>query len=805
MRFSIDQESVNEIISMLTEYRDDINTEFRTFLDEIKTVAIKTNYNKLLYALQGIVDLYNKTVCGSMRENLISKWLDEGESLHSFAEDLYMGEESEFVARQIENSIENIFIFENFDEFLSLKFNGDSNINNDDFNDIIMHFDTFEKNIESIKNTYLNDFTIRIDENELYRFLLPIVESVSVSITSFVNASKEKLSQLEYNYNTKMRSAKEQVEESKKNSKKLEFDLDLFDFDDFKKDLNDKGTAFNVSQMGKNDGDNSKKTKNTEKINNEIVKELTKYAFNMATKSQNLGIEEFKKLTEYLYRKISNEAYTVKKKLTYDLIAQLMTVYQKFYSEFGDYLTDHFNSYDEKYKFISKEYLGVTNERGNFRYFSNDDDCIFKSHAFNTYTVFDRVSIMLKNIANECKKGNANDTNLIYGAYVLFTPILNGYIDKEDFDIFSEFNKWAADEILKIIGKESLIAEYESLDIKFKGEKFDEENINLAVAVVEKIVNKIGVETFNILVSDNYDVLTESRKVYEKFSQSGFSKQAEKSSQNYGRYTVSNESIRMMSTKYEQINSVLAPIDKFYKDKFESLDRNFENVNSTIHNISSFLGLWGLGSWNLSKLFSVEDSDETIFKKIQLGGIALSSRSFAGKIINGGAHMLKIMDWAMPHFKKSKILVNLSEKVWNLTRKDIQIPYYNKKLDLYILEHYEIKYGYKKDITNNFSYFHKVAISIQNDLYRRVFENSIFAAEIILSLKKYHITETEPLKNRAICCGIFLNLVRSAMECKLLLKSSTSNDIVDKLYEIYYEKEGVVPRVELNPMKRKLP
>lgn len=43
-----------------------------------------------------------------MRKQLLAQWIEEGESLHSFAEDVYMGEESEEAVKKIENSLRKI-------------------------------------------------------------------------------------------------------------------------------------------------------------------------------------------------------------------------------------------------------------------------------------------------------------------------------------------------------------------------------------------------------------------------------------------------------------------------------------------------------------------------------------------------------------------------------------------------------------------------------------------------------------------------------------------------------------------------
>ena len=47
--------------------------------------------------------------------------------------------------------------------------------------------------------------------------------------------------------------------------------------------------------------------------------------------------------------------------------------------------------------------------------------------------------------------GKANDINLIYGSYVLFTPILEGDIAEEDSNKYGKFSKWASDEIIRIV------------------------------------------------------------------------------------------------------------------------------------------------------------------------------------------------------------------------------------------------------------------------------------------------------------------------------------------------------------------
>ena len=90
---------------------------------------------------------------------------------------------------------------------------------------------------------------------------------------------------------------------------------------------------------------------------------------------------------------------------------------------------------------------------------------------------------------------------------------------------------------------------------------------------------------------------------------------------------MTEKSIRQTAPFYVQADAILKPLDKFYKDKFSSLENGLNKVNSVIHALSSFMGLWGLGTWNLTKLFSAEDDRNNIpwSDRIQLGGLALAS------------------------------------------------------------------------------------------------------------------------------------------------------------------------------------
>jgi hypothetical protein len=487
----------------------------------------------------------------------------------------------------------------------------------------------------------------------------------------------------------------------------------------------------------------------------------------------------------------------------------MMTIYEEFYKEFGGYLYCAPEEPFSDVEYRVNELLKVTMQRGNCPFFDNEEEWQLYNGAVHNGAAkfYDHSARMVRNVAEAYKKDKTLALNLVYGMYVVTLPIRNCRL-REETENFKRFCNKAftqIEDILKITSEAGSEEKNQDEDLTFEGENFSDENIKLFVVVVERIINQVGVDELNSSVEKHYSTLSDSRKAYSKKATSRDTVVEHNIDSNtYGRYTVTRKSIQAMAPICNQTNTILEPIDKFYKEKFDSLGKDFDKANATIHAISSFCGLWGLGTWKLSGMFSTKDSDATILEKIQLGEVALATCTTAGKIINGGAHLLKIIDWAMPYFKKSKKLVRLNEKVWNLTRQDIQIPYIQKMMDQYMMEHYELKYGMSKGLSPYFKYYHSVATTIEDNHQRRAFENSVFAAETFMTPQNYSFSETDPIKNRAICCGVFLNLVRSGMCSKQDIEAGTANDIVDKLYNIYISKENVTPRVDISPEGRTL-
>lgn len=765
MRISLREEDTSEYIALYQAFLEEMQAINMQANNEFNNIMEQSKYDRLQKLISSIIDTYMEIIVNNIDTGVFITWKESNASLRACLKMYQAGEGADEVCIQIEQKMNDLIL-----EILKIEKMGFvlterpvvSENELEQLEDICKQAQT---EILEIKSNYLSLIESKSGENDIYGTLRPLVTGVSSNIKSF--------------FETSLHSFEKLHDFVKENSLRMQ----------------------NIAQENAMESTNDLADK-------KFVNEVSGIVSNMEKLESSELMNPFRQLTQYLYNTIFSDLGEEEKKVPYKVIEKIVPIYRKFYEEYGEILLDKFQTSEERQEYVQREYINVIKERNNVQYFNDSEFETFTCHADQTYVVFDRVADMEKNIAVACQNKVANDLNLLYGAYVLFTPIMEGHINKENEAEYAKFSTWACEKIKGILGIED---KQEEEALKFTGEKFSEKNIQLFVVVVEKIINQTGVDVLNKAVDKSYDDLVASRKIYTKKVKAEKAKKLKLAHNTYGRYTVTNKSIQMMQSECAYMNSILEPLDKFYREKFKKLGENFEKANTAIHTLSTFISSWGSGAWDLSKLLLKEETEKpgiqnesdkinglfrTIMQKIMLDGVALSSYNKAGLIIKGGT---KIFDWAMPHMKKSKILVRLSEKVWNLTRQDIQITQERKYWDQYIMEHYELEYGMLKGKSIWFPYYHKVTITIKDKHQRRTLENALFASEKVMQGVQCNgkfVREKE--------IGLFLNLVRSGMCSKQDMESSVSNEIVDKLYNVYIEEENIVPQVKINPDNLKI-
>lgn len=752
-----------------------LNNKVSNVLNEIMQ---ESKYDKLQRKISQIIDTYTETIVNKVENGIFDTWVESNGSLRACLKTYRAGDAADEVCAQIEQNmndlIQDILKIEKAELIVTER----PIVSEEGLEQLEDAFRNARTEIQDIKSEYLAQINSRNDDNEIFGTLRPLFEGIASNLDSFFEASLnsfEKMHEFVRGISLQLHNIAEE---------------------------NGVGNSSDVVI----NPDSKKSTPASPSITNTTL--------TMGDNSDSSSFVRFKDITNKIYNSIDDDYYVNnnKKKLPYESLILLIPIYHRFYSEYGKLLKDSFKTNEERENYVKREYFGVTKERKNEQFFEGEGLLTFNNQAHHTYSVFDKVAEMERNIVNACINGTASDENLLYGAYVLFNPILDGHMEKQDESEFSSFSIWAAEEIQKILEmkqykEESVDKEAEEEKIKFEGDNFTEENIKLFVSIVEKMVNQVGVDEINSSVEKYHDVLRNSRNTYSRKVPKNASSNNTIDSNTYGRYTVTRKSIQLMAPICSRTDFILEPIDKFYKEKFNSLGERFDKANKVIHEVSSFCAKWGLGTIKLSdQKITSEDSLESILKKVELGGIALSTLTAkaptTGLLLQGGSLMLSVLDKAMPHFKKNTILVRLNEKFWNLTRQDIQIPYVHKMMDLYMMEHYEMKYGMCKGQSKYFEFYHSVVMSIKDEQQRRAFENAVFSAEELLTPKNYIVTETDFYKRENLLHGVFLNLVRSGMCSKQGIESGTANDIVDKLYNIYVSNKKLNPRVDVRADQR---
>lgn len=198
------------------------------FQDDLIAHISTANYDKLLKAVDGIIELYNESVRHELKTTILKKWQDVCESMTFFTERMDMGDESEQVASEIEESLVSVFETDIENRLHEVDIDGRTSASIEDFNSVNEIFDTVVKKVQALSDDFNSEAERLGEENEFYRFLIPIVLAYSSGICSYFKDATKNLENLEDSYISKMVEKRDAVQESKQ-----EVDLSsLLDFSD---------------------------------------------------------------------------------------------------------------------------------------------------------------------------------------------------------------------------------------------------------------------------------------------------------------------------------------------------------------------------------------------------------------------------------------------------------------------------------------------------------------------------------------------------------------------------------------------
>ncbi|MCI8659024.1 MAG: hypothetical protein HFG54_02080 [Lachnospiraceae bacterium] len=226
--FSLSDNSVNEINTLLEQYAESIVELINGLQDELIEHISSANYDKLLRAVDGIIELYNDAVRSELKHNVFEKWRDTCESMTYFSESMEMGEEAETVAASIEESLSNVFDAQIDNRLSEVVIDGKTSASIYDFDQVKEIFSKVVAKAHELSDDFTSQIEKLSEENEFYRFLLPVITAYNVGIATYFDQSRKNLDDLEDSYLDKMESKRDAAIESKK-----EVDLSsLLDFSD---------------------------------------------------------------------------------------------------------------------------------------------------------------------------------------------------------------------------------------------------------------------------------------------------------------------------------------------------------------------------------------------------------------------------------------------------------------------------------------------------------------------------------------------------------------------------------------------
>ena len=214
--FSLSEDSVNGINVLIEHYSEDIVNLINGFQNELIGHLSSDYYDKLLRAVDGIIELYNDSVQTELKQRIFEKWKDACESMTSFSESMEMGEESETVASDIEECLSGIFDAQLENRLKEVEIEGKTGASAYDFERIKEIFSGIVTKVQQLSDDFSSQIERLGEENELYSFLLPVITAYSAGIAAFFEQSRKQLGELEDNYLNKMKAKRDAALEGKK-------------------------------------------------------------------------------------------------------------------------------------------------------------------------------------------------------------------------------------------------------------------------------------------------------------------------------------------------------------------------------------------------------------------------------------------------------------------------------------------------------------------------------------------------------------------------------------------------------------
>lgn len=210
--FSLTEESCGQIKELIQTYAEDVRRAIHEFQDPLIERASQRTHQKLVRAIDGIIELYNDSVRFALKRAVLDKWQDQCQSMVDYARTMGMGEESEAAAADLQDAISELFDVSVENRIREIHGETPIGARGSDFEAAKESFAAASKQVERLSEELLSQAEELSEQNTFYQFLIPVIHAYCSGIRSFFHAAECKLGELQENYVDKL---KEQYQSAK--------------------------------------------------------------------------------------------------------------------------------------------------------------------------------------------------------------------------------------------------------------------------------------------------------------------------------------------------------------------------------------------------------------------------------------------------------------------------------------------------------------------------------------------------------------------------------------------------------------
>lgn len=462
---------VQKIIEEIVSEYNRLSSELSTIIEEVFS---RTKYEKLGIFANRFFETYNEEILGVIITNTVNTWLSSQTTFLEYARSMSMGESAEAFAQTINEVISDGLSDLKEIELLQLTTDGQIDIGVTDFMKLSNAIKDAVRRSDDICRQSSSAIDRFIENNQAMYALKPVLGMIVKVFLHFSSALDRSFEAFAENFEARLKQTEDAVSQAAGTTENTvsgaepgsgngSVDLSSVDLSGIAGVdlLGGAGTgrsgragtgkkaetgASAGRGTGAGAGGRAGRTPG-------CFKELKKYA---DLHLKQISPDNTEKLFEYVYDTVFNELNTKHTKMPYDIVRQLMPVFEDFYQSQGDMLqwkAANARGYSSREGHANREYTGVLTERDIFKHFTAEEKAEFISGCGKDYKVF---SLLAKAVSKMCeglakKLPEVSELNLSYALYVCTEVLRTTTLQASD--SYAQFSLRTGKKLYEVIGE----------------------------------------------------------------------------------------------------------------------------------------------------------------------------------------------------------------------------------------------------------------------------------------------------------------------------------------------------------------